>query len=442
MGVRHMGVRDGSTRSVDSAAVSGPFSAGQAVREARGGRRAGVGSRGGSRGASVGRVRESRAPTNSMSDGGVSKKEVRPKANGKSIEDGDGDGDIKMEEPAVEDAGFISSDEEKDEKINVEDLGVIDLTVDDAFAPVRVTRVAHRDKALGINADGATNQEGVITVDANDTTAALSEKRRGKQKARDVQAVQEERKFQATYSDSESDTEIKQDPEGDAALVQPTSLREPRSSSEARRPPKGKAKTVEPLSSDGVEYQQQDDLEELQRHRDDITILRHELGSVDRDGDAAMASSESRDRRTEKVYLFQFPPILPRLKPIGVKEEPDVDDNNNAEGMEIDNPIDVDNNTSPDFKKEKPEPPPPSGAVGKLRLHASGKVTLDWGGTSMALGMGTGVSFLQDILVADIPDRPKEGEEVTEEMLKGVAMSMGQVKEKFVVVPDLEEMLR
>jgi len=88
----------------------------------------------------------------------------------------------------------------------------------------------------------------------------------------------------------------------------------------------------------------------------------------------------------------------------------------------------------------------PSGAVGKLRIHKSGKATLDWGGTKLSVGMGGEVGFLQDIVVLGLPDKKvgaegAEGAAEKEDAGPGWAMGMGQVKGKFVVTPDWSDVL-
>ena len=127
------------------------------------------------------------------------KEEAGPSTDTKPVLDEDGDVSMGFQQPDLsrnQNGGYISSDDEEDDKgvrrMNVEDLGVIDLTQDDVpaydqFAPVRVARVAHRERNMGINADGATTQDGAITVDANDKATGVAEKRRPKQRTKEVQ---------------------------------------------------------------------------------------------------------------------------------------------------------------------------------------------------------------------------------------------------------------
>ena len=382
----------------------------------------------------------------------------------------DANGDVSMDVSRAKqniDGGYISSDEEDEKgvrRMNIEDLGVIDLTQENdeygSFAPVRVARVPHKERTLGINADGVTNQEGAITVDANDVaTVAALEKSKGKQKAKEVEITGEKKSFHAVYSDSEDGDEpersIKPDSgNGEASIgtpdpIQPSSAdmlpQEPPSSPETKR--KGKEKiTARAFSSDSLpvmpEYQTREETEEWERYQHDLQLIRSELGQAateaDKDGDSTMTGSQSGDKRADKVYLFQFPPVLPDLLPIPVKPDPETT-NGEADVMDVEPPNNASNPIAvrDDGDQDTSQPKLPSGAVGKLKVHASGRVTLDWGGSSLSLGMGTEASFLQDVLVATLPDQ-KEGVDPTE---AGQAVNMGQVKGKFVVTPDWEELL-
>ncbi|KAK3708303.1 hypothetical protein LTR37_011568 [Vermiconidia calcicola] len=480
----YMGERE---RNRQDAVASGPFSAGQVHKEARQIRRGPSSS--GWTGLQPGAAqREDSRPSSRRSwshatpksgtgggsgggvgggGGGGSRSGVK-KEGGSSVDaKPDPDGDLTMSEQqggrVIIDGGDISSDEEDAEKglrrMNVEDLSVIDLTQDDdeydAFAPVRVARIAHKERSLGINAEGATNQEGAITVDANDVAAVnAADIGKGKQKATgDAKITGEHKIFQAVYSDSEDDADVKPDPEGEPETdtgsspagpgpqLQSDFLADPPSSPETRAKGKEKikARALSPLPTGMPEYQTREEVEEWERYQNDLKIVRAELGpntSTDSDGDAVMDSEKSgEDKRADKVYLFQFPPVLPDLQPITVKPDPETA-NGDTDVMNIDpqpnnqaKPINVSDNTASDIRQQ---PNLPSGAVGKLKVHASGRVTLDWGGTALSLAMGTEASFLQDVMLASLPDRKDGGKTEGE----GMAVSMGQVKGKFVVTPD------
>ena len=57
-------------------------------------------------------------------------------------------------------------------------------------------------------------------------------------------------------------------------------------------------------------------------------------------------------------------------------------------------------------------------------------------GTPMEIGMGSEASFLQDVLIANF-NKNEEGK-----VENGTAMGMGQVKGKFIVTPDWNEILQ
>ncbi|KAK4553876.1 hypothetical protein LTR86_009051 [Recurvomyces mirabilis] len=457
--------------------MSGPFGGGRVVQDVR--RATGVSSSGtgGGGGASssgdTGAASTSRGATSSSGGGG----------GGGSGGSGDR-GQVKQEPGTLggsadftmmsrggpvktEDGGYVSSDEDEDPKMNVDQLGVVDLTLgeddNNGFQPVRIKREEHKIRTLGLNADGAT-AEAIISNDmptAASTTATSSTTKTSKLKGKDVEITGASDPFHGTYSSSdEQDPPIKVETtdDGPQHVIAPPTQDAP-ASPESRR--KGKERTkVRALSGSHAPerpvYQTKDELEEWERGQEELRVLYEELGiqatrnppasavddgGGDDDGIAldgtADAQVETQDKKADKVYLFQFPPVLPDLTAISVKPDPDAPPANasedgvaqdGGEAMDVDSvPPATDTNTNTNTNAEassstKPpaaaeaapkksdEPgsrPPllPAGAVGKLRIHRSGKTTLDWGGTKLTLGMGTTAGFLQDVMVCSLPDR-------------------------------------
>lgn len=366
----------------------------------------------------------------------------------------------------TEDGGYISSDTDEEEeankgmhKRNVDELAtVVDLTGADqgpssgaGFAPVRIQRVEHKDRTIGLNADGVSTKDGsAAKAQARD---ASPEMRKSRRKAKDVEVTGEQHKYKGTYSESSSETgdepQIKEEPKDDtrpttpepahdAATVPEELLESPVSSPETRRKTKERIKDPH----ERPDFQTNEELTEWELHQKDLRILRHELGRLstkDQDGDAAMAGVEAQqpedDPRADKVYLFQFPPVLPDLTHKQIKPDP--------EGPNADAPAATEPPAAAPTNQLQSSDPEPSGnthtfnpgRVGKLRIHKSGRATLDWGGTPLEMGMGTEASFLQDVIIANFnknSDGKVEG---------GTAMGMGQVKGKFVVTPDWNEIL-
>ncbi|KAI7336037.1 hypothetical protein KC354_g17794, partial [Hortaea werneckii] len=370
-------------------------------------------------------------------------------------------------------------------RLNIDELGVIDLTAEEeedpsrGFAPVRLKREEHKERTVGVNVDEAEKEDEKEQQGKEKTT----EKRKGKQKQRpkDVEITGESEKYHGAYSSSEDEPVIKAEPTEDderpdappAEVAENESHpQEPPSSPETKRKAKEKIKTGSRSAKAPTRpaYQTQEEIDEWNRQQDDLRILHSELGTLagpppppeptDQDGDAAMTDGQQpavEDKRADKVYLFQFPPVVPDLNPIKVKPDPEAAPSA-AEGETMD--VDDNNAQAPQIKKDpgpapivsepNSTPRPPhlaSGAVGKLRIHRSGKATLDWGGTALSVAMGTEASFLQDVVIASLPEHKGEvngegngGGGVNEET--GVAMAMGQVKGKFVVTPDWGEILR
>jgi DNA-directed RNA polymerase III subunit RPC4 len=87
-----------------------------------------------------------------------------------------------------------------------------------------------------------------------------------------------------------------------------------------------------------------------------------------------------------------------------------------------------------------------SGTPGKLRVYKSGKVTLNWGGTSLQIQKGMDSGFLQDIVMVRM-NEDQQGSSGSghprgaRENISGDALAFGQVRGKFVMTPDWDEVL-
>ncbi|RYP48069.1 hypothetical protein DL768_005991 [Monosporascus sp. mg162] len=135
-----------------------------------------------------------------------------------------------------------------------------------------------------------------------------------------------------------------------------------------------------------------------------------------------------------RMYLFQLPPILPPL----AKPSPD--------GDAQEAPIDVDRqqDEAPKLKREDGAGkssstatgalPEGGGCIGRLNVRRSGKVELDWGGTTLSLGNGTETEFLTTAAMLETREHPDNPEALT-----GVGYGMGQVMGKFVLTPVWDE---
>ena len=169
------------------------------------------------------------------------------------------------------------------------------------------------------------------------------------------------------------------------------------------------------------------------------------------------------DRQQDRLFLLQFPPITPFLIDPNAPPPPVDDDEVMQVKQEGTTAQPASGSTSKPTIKKDPDAPSksasqhtdgiltasseqrlPAGLVGKLNVHASGKITLDWGGTDMEIRLGTEVGFLQDAVLVEPPraggggdDDQTEGVEGgTADKGRGLAYALGQVEGKMVVVPD------
>jgi DNA-directed RNA polymerase III subunit RPC4 len=218
------------------------------------------------------------------------------------------------------------------------------------------------------------------------------------------------------------------------------------------------------------------------RHAEDVRKIRHELVAlpppVPATGDVEMEEQDRLDAETtsgreDRMYLFQFPPLTPMLVDpahkddvVEIKQEPGVD------GIKADGAIGTAaapaaESSTKSKDKEKEKPPHikkedhdskedvkahiaaaaerakmltadgarlPSGFAGKLNVHKSGKVTLEWGETNMEVRWGSEVDFLQDVVLA----AGDQGEEQGAAEARS-AFALGQVQKKLVVIPDWQK---
>jgi DNA-directed RNA polymerase III subunit RPC4 len=134
--------------------------------------------------------------------------------------------------------------------------------------------------------------------------------------------------------------------------------------------------------------------------------------------------------RDNKLFLFQFPPILPPLVRV------------NEDGSEF---IDLEDGQGENGSvKVKTEPgttghmatssmlPPGGGYIGRLNVRKSGKVELDWGGQLLDLGIATETDFLTTAIIVDEQENDTASGQ-------GKATGMGQIYGKFVATPIFKE---
>ncbi len=396
--------------------------------------------------------------------------------------------------------------------------------------PIRIDRHDHIERAAGIKTDISSltsaelrrrakerenAEEGLFISDDDDEPAKLeTSKAKGREKPKDVEFVRDERRWQGVYQDDDdrqANSQIKPEPKDDdgfmvldnvAAANWPTSSLQADSGAlvperiesgvsenpyaehilfqkENKRSPRTKSRLFKPI------LQTEEDQQEWVRYEEDLRILGDELGSMktdvpqthplDWDGGLNIDEEppeDAKDRREGLVYLFQLPPIMPRLLSAAEKEAPkskakEIVEEQGSQDTKPRDPKPVVTDPRPKQPETEETPPPemhnpnvfmaedparPKGRVGKLRVHDTGRVTVTWGGASLELNRGGGSGLLQEVVMTDYErsvvkiaegGKEKEGKERWERRISlGEKMwAVGQLGGGFVMVPDWENML-
>lgn len=189
----------------------------------------------------------------------------------------------------------------------------------------------------------------------------------------------------------------------------------------------------------------------------DLEILANELGAVEisEGAEGEEEKTQGPSNKDGRMYLFQFPPVLPPLKPVAqpkpnkIKAEPvdgeddvlestpaaadaapvDLTDDSNGTGFNI-----------PGF--EDPEQKAgfmssllsSGGMVGQLKVRKSGRVEMDWGGSTMELSPAVGMNFLTTaVIIEENDEKPRPG------VVGGESIGMGKIMGRFVLAPKWDE---
>ncbi|KAK0392411.1 hypothetical protein NLU13_1906 [Sarocladium strictum] len=180
----------------------------------------------------------------------------------------------------------------------------------------------------------------------------------------------------------------------------------------------------------------------------DLSLLASELGAmtVSGEGDDAPADKDGR------LYLFQFPPLLPPLKAVppesNVKPEPSDDtamaDHPIAGGEPVDLTQTPDGATPAPGTSDDDDPEAENGfmskllsqggLVGTLNVRKSGRVELDWGGRALEMSPATAMGFLTTAVIVEENDE-KPGSDA----IGGESIGMGKVMGRFVLAPVWED---
>lgn len=417
---------------------------------------------------------------------------------------GDISSDQEDEEGPKQDIDFINllSSGDEEEHMGADGMPITSRvrTKSPGLAPIRIQRREHVPQDVAIKDEGGERSRS-NRDSSRRNKSQHSTSRKGKTRARDVEVVKSESTWKGVYVEDDDGVKIKSEaPEDDTIAVddipetrsdgvvredleeekqEVTKEEQPQLSSlsSPEKSKKGINKTVKHRhrkhsfrDTKGMLHTAED-RQEWNRHQESLKVLHDELGqldlaqpAIDAEGDIRMGemSSLHHDKKSDRVYLFQFPSVMPGLKMVAEEGKAANQANDGIESQDTTATSQMQTEAGPgpatfdqeavkvedDDEKEassaneRPSlwPPMASGKVGKLRVHESGRATLSWGGTSFEIAMGTDAHFLQDVVLARMPSQQQRPGEHTQGE-EGVAMAMGQIRGKFVVTPDWSDII-
>ncbi|KAL7266551.1 hypothetical protein RUND412_010902 [Rhizina undulata] len=372
-----------------------------------------------------------------------SKQSLSSSFKGKMKSEGE-DGEVKAE--------YSSSDESDGPKMDVEYISLLDEKLEDedgdkemdrdalwgAGAPVRVERSEHVDRAAFVNTDASSKK-------------TKEPKNNGKGKGRESVILDRIAIKDEPVDDDVFHPDLLSSPENKKKFIKQSE------SPETKKAPR--------RMSAGRKYMTpQHILEQKLTHAENALNLKEllaDLPEADQDGDVGMGggSHHLNPDLENQIFIFQVPNYLPPLEPVETSE-----DAVRIEPGEGDKPASAEPVIKTEYsaaQASKPPPKklsakaqaalldatPPAGIVGQLRLHKSGRMTMLWGGgggeepIEFEVNRGTPISFLQEVVVMK-EESPWGDDDVDEKgRRKGVVYSMGQVKGKWILSLNVEQLL-
>ncbi|KAG5951544.1 hypothetical protein E4U53_002859 [Claviceps sorghi] len=183
----------------------------------------------------------------------------------------------------------------------------------------------------------------------------------------------------------------------------------------------------------------------------DLDLLAGELGAVTVTDETGESRTEGPSNKDGRLYLFQFPPVIPPLKEVArpvsrIKEEsnhgglmdgrprasdPTPVDLTHDAGLDDDDDDDDENEDvalqAEGFRSQFLSQ---GGMIGKMNVRKSGKVELDWGGMTLEMSPAAGMNFLTTAVIVEEND-----EKVQQGVMGGESIGMGKIMGRFVLAP-------
>ncbi|KAF2746003.1 hypothetical protein M011DRAFT_95542 [Sporormia fimetaria CBS 119925] len=312
--------------------------------------------------------------------------------------------------------------------------------------PVRIGRREHIERVVGINTDASSEEAAKILEQAEATggeikaesSTAAPRTGSSKSKSKDVEVTGERRPFKGMWQDSSDSDLVKTEPISDEEMADAEPLGNseaapgtsaPRTDETAQEQTTTAVKKTRTRRKKKTEpaLQTEEDKAEYARFLAFQQAARRELGPED---DAAEESRE------ESAYIFQLPPQMPNPLVPDIKKET-TDPVAPAPATMIRGPRGIMQKAKQVAPKKIKSLPLAHGAVGRIRVHESGRTTLLWGSDVYELSPGNPARFVEE--VADLEKVPGAKRVVANE--GGEGSSFGRIKGKFVASLELGRMV-
>ena len=428
----------------------------------------------------------------------------------------------------IEHINLVSEEETDDDTITTKAKGRLKTLKPPGWAtrPIRLDRHEHMERTIGVNTNASSltsaelrrraiergEAEGSLFLPEEfEEEATKKSQRKTKTKSKDVEFVRDERKWKGVYQDEEDredNVKVKEEPKEDddtmiIDVIEPPVVEIPVPDDIETFPESSTKRALKESKGDQVPaspqmkrkrkpgfrnmkpvLQTEEDRQEWERYETDGIALAEELGTIglglepmpaNKGSDANVstedtADEQQQDRKSDLVYLFQLPPIVPNLVNIDKpKELQNLDDSvkqipptavtkgrakvsvpeiSAATAKKFDPIIKTEMEDDPMSLNDKipnammaEDTDDFAGDLGTLTIYESGEATFSWGGIDHELGRGAEGELLQEAILLDYKwtDKDEMKDEV-DANIQNAAVALGQVSGGFVVTPDWSSM--
>lgn len=382
----------------------------------------------------------------------------------------------------------LDSDEEDEDVVDIKGKGASRRKpqTSNGLRPQRVPRREHEDRTVSVNMESSSSKAAEIREKAHAEASAIEIEDKS---SSDETATAEPRVKDEPRDDDTAMEDLPQDDD----FLPATPVRVRRKISDPKQI-KGKEPAEEPVApapkrDPRALLRTPEEIEEYDRHMEDLDHFRDLLSirvtekapkpaeesapetteapteteptaaesqpepmQTEADGEEPPAETEKPESQINEhllgqLFLMQFPPMTPTLtipgeEPAPIEPQPT---ESTEDGVKPEDP-DLQITDGLPVQKETPKVITastkwslPAGRVGKLNVHKSGRVTMDWGGVSFELDRAATVDFAQEALIMSTPE--VEPGQPARDNARQTAWSMGQLSGKFTVMPDWDQIL-